>query len=173
MPAEDESPPDYRDAFGFLVRQLYQIVVALFAEVTEGIDVTPVQYAALQAIRDNPDNDQRLIGGLIAVDRTTINAVSLRLEQKRLIVRHQMAGRRLHLELTDAGRMALAEMAKVIPSHAERMLAPLEPDQRAEFMRLLKVVVEKNNDLSRVPLRGRAITVNKPIARKRSNDLND
>jgi len=151
----------YQNAFGFLVRVLYQIVLALFHEVAAGIDVTPVQYATLQAIYDNPDNDQRLIGSLIAVDRTTINAVSLRLEQKGMIVRHPAGGRRVHLELTDAGREVLVAMAKVIPSHAERMLAPLQPEQREQFLAMLKTIIQANNDMSRVPLRG-AISVNEP-----------
>ncbi|KRB86503.1 hypothetical protein ASE00_07330 [Sphingomonas sp. Root710] len=153
---DGENLPDYQNALGFLVRQLYQIVLALFLEVSSDIDVTPVQYAALQAIRDNPDNDQRLIGGLIAVDRTTINVVSLRLEQKGWIVRHVIGGRRLHLELTQAGRQVLIDMAKVIPAHAERILAPLEPAQRDSFMAMLKTLVEQNNDLSRAPLQGQA-----------------
>jgi DNA-binding MarR family transcriptional regulator len=152
----------YQNAFGFLVRQLYQIVVALFEEVTAGIDVTPVQYATLQAIYDNPDNDQRLIGGLITVDRTTINQVSLRLEQKGMIVRHPIGRRSFHLELTDVGRSILVEMAKVIPSHAERLLAPLKPAEREQFLAMLKTIIRENNDLSRVPLRGRGIAVNKP-----------
>jgi DNA-binding MarR family transcriptional regulator len=152
----------YQNAFGFLVRLLYQIVLALFHEVAAGIDITPVQYATLQAIYDTPDNDQRLIGSLIAVDRSTINAVSLRLEQKGMIVRHHIGGRRVHLELTDAGRAILVEMAKVIPGHAKRMLAPLPPEQREQFIEMLKTVIQANNDMSRVPLRGHAISVNEP-----------
>jgi len=171
--ARGEQPlPDYQNALGFLVRQLYQIVLALFLEVSDGIDITPVQYAALQAIRDNPDNDQRLIGGLIAVDRSTINVVSLRLEEKGMIVRHPIAGRRVRLELAEPGWVVLREMAKVIPAHADRILAPLQPDQRDAFMAMLKTLVDKNNDLSRAPLRGQSSAHNKPAKRggARSSD---
>ena len=39
---------------GHLIRRSQQIAVAIFFEEFEGYDVTPVQYAALIAIRDRP-----------------------------------------------------------------------------------------------------------------------
>lgn len=173
LTSDDQSLPDYQNALGFLVRQLYQIVLALFLEVSEGIDITPVQYAALQAIRENPENDQRLIGGLIAVDRSTINVVSLRLEEKGMIVRRPIGGRRVRLELAEPGRVVLREMAKVIPAHADRILAPLDPSQRDAFMQMLKILVEKNNDLSRAPLRGQASAHKRPTKRARTPSSGD
>jgi DNA-binding MarR family transcriptional regulator len=69
---------------GHLARRFQQIAVAVFlAEVGEaGFDLTPVQYAALAAIKTNPGIDQVSLAGLIAYDRTTITGVLDRLAQK-------------------------------------------------------------------------------------------
>ncbi len=46
---------------GHLIRRSQQIAGAIFFEEFEGYDVTPVQYAALIAIRDRPGMDQRTL----------------------------------------------------------------------------------------------------------------
>lgn len=59
---------------GHLIRRLQQIAVALFAArmAEAGLDLTPVQYAALSTIHDNPGVDQATLAGLIAYDRVTL-----------------------------------------------------------------------------------------------------
>ena len=42
---------------GHLIRRAQQIAVALFMEECAPVDITPVQYAALIAVRENPDLD--------------------------------------------------------------------------------------------------------------------
>ena len=79
---------DNNEMPGHLARRFQQIAVAVFlAEVGEaGFDLTPVQYAALSAIRTKPGIDQVTLAGLIAYDRTTITGVVDRLAQKGLLV---------------------------------------------------------------------------------------
>ena len=62
---------------GHLIRRLQQIAVSVFTErVTKaGFDITPVQFAALSTIAENPGLDQASLAGLIAYDRVTIGGV--------------------------------------------------------------------------------------------------
>ena len=56
---------------GHLIRRCQQIAVALFVEETERFDLTPVQYAALVSVRENPGIDQVGLVGRIALDRSS------------------------------------------------------------------------------------------------------
>jgi DNA-binding MarR family transcriptional regulator len=72
---------------GHLIRRLQQIAVAIFMEDTEDFDITPVQYAALTAVREHPDVDVTRLSALIAFDRSTLGNVVERLEAKGRLVR--------------------------------------------------------------------------------------
>ena len=84
---------DNNEMPGHLARRFQQIAVAVFLAEVEGagFDLTPVQYAALAAIKLNPGIDQVTLAGLIAYDRTTITGVVDRLVQKGLLVRQASA----------------------------------------------------------------------------------
>ena len=106
--AVEGSVRDNNEMPGHLARRFQQIAVAVFlAEIGEaGFDLTPVQYAALAAIRTNPGIDQATLAGLIAYDRTTITGVVDRLVQKGLLVRHPSSRdrRARELQITEAGK---------------------------------------------------------------------
>ena len=61
--------------------RLHQISVEIFASrmAEAGIDLTPVQFAALTTVDDNPGVDQATLAGLIAYDKVTIGGVVDRL----------------------------------------------------------------------------------------------
>lgn len=69
---------------GHLIRRLHQQSTQVFVQRTQaaGYDLTPVQYAALEAIYENPGSDQKFIAELIGYDRATIGGVVERLENK-------------------------------------------------------------------------------------------
>jgi DNA-binding MarR family transcriptional regulator len=138
---------------GHYIRRLQQIAVALFLQETEGLGVTPVQYAALQCIANAPGMDQRTLAGAIAFDTSTIAGVIDRLEARgwvtRTIAPDDRRARRL--ALTDAGQAALAAVQPGMKRTQQRILAPLSRDERAEFVRMLQVLVETNNEASRAP----------------------
>ncbi len=73
---------DFHDMPGHLIRRAHQISTAQFAEECAGFDLTSVQYAALVAIKANPDVDATRLSALIAFDRSTIGGVLERLEAK-------------------------------------------------------------------------------------------
>lgn len=145
---------------GHLARRFQQIAVAIFhAEVAKAAsDVTPVQYAALEAIRANPGIDQATLAGLIAHDRATITGVVDRLAQKALLVRQPSPRdrRARELHLTEDGQAALAQIRPAVDAAQDIMLRGLDADESEELMRLLLKAVTAVNDLSRAPMRAEA-----------------
>lgn len=138
---------------GHYIRRLQQIAVAIFLQETEATGVTPVQYAALQMVCNQPGIDQRSLARAIGFDTSTIAAVIDRLEARALLTRSvSPQDRRVRLlTLTDAGAQALASVHPGMRRAQERMLEPLPAAERAEFMRMLKQLVTANNELSRAP----------------------
>jgi MarR family transcriptional regulator, lower aerobic nicotinate degradation pathway regulator len=140
---------------GHLIRRSQQIAVAIFFEEFAGYDVTPVQYAALVAIRDRPCMDQRTLVDQIAIDRSTIGSMLKTLESRRLIrrVTPKDNQRVKQLFITEAGDRLLQSTREHIYRVQERILAPLNAKQRQLFTQLLSRLVHINNALSRAPLK--------------------
>ena len=140
---------------GHLIRRSQQIAVAIFFEEFEGHDVTPVQYAALIAIRDRPGMDQRTLVDQIAIDRSTIGSMLKTLESRRLILRVTPKNnqRVKQLFITEAGDRLLQSTREHIYRVQERILAPLNARERKLFSDLLSRLVHINNELSRAPLK--------------------
>ena len=112
---------------GHLIRRLQQIAVAVFAQECADHDVTPLQYAALVAVRDNPGLDATRVAALVAFDRSTIGNVMERLEGKGLIERRPNPDdRRVKiLHLAPAGQdKELQEVEAAVDRVQERLLAP-------------------------------------------------
>jgi DNA-binding MarR family transcriptional regulator len=142
---------------GHLIRRCQQIAVAIFVEEVgaAGFDLTPVQYAALVAVRENPGVDQAGLAGLIAFDRSTMGGVVERLEQRGWLRREpgREDRRTKRLFTTPAGDALLHAVEPAVRHAQERMLAPLPPDERPRFVAMLEQMVRLNNELSRAPLR--------------------
>jgi MarR family transcriptional regulator, lower aerobic nicotinate degradation pathway regulator len=138
---------------GFYIRRMQQIAVALFLQETEAHGVTPVQYAALQTVAGTPDIDQRTLARSIGLDTSTIAGVIDRLEARGLMLRSASPeDRRVRLlSLTPEGLELLEATLPSVLRAQQRMLEPLPPAERGEFMRMLRVLVTANNDLSRAP----------------------
>src|SRR4051812_23393437 len=140
---------------GHLIRRAQQIAVALFTEECAVFDLTPVQYAALVAIKEHPGIDATRLSALIAFDRSTLGNVLERLEARSLIERYASGeDKRVKLlKLTQSGA-ALSDRAEAAVLRAqERILKPLKAADRAKFMALLTQLVETNNEVSRAPQR--------------------
>jgi DNA-binding MarR family transcriptional regulator len=157
QPALERSVRDNNEMPGHLARRFQQIAVAVFlAEVEEaGFDLTPVQYAALAAIKINPGIDQVTLAGLIAYDRTTITGVVDRLVQKGLLVRNPSSRdrRARELQITEAGKRTLRAITPAVEAAQRTMLRGLTEKEGAELMRLLRKAIAAGNELSRAPLR--------------------
>lgn len=146
---------EVHDMPGHLIRRAQQIAVAIFLEECAAFDLTPVQYAALVAVKDNPGIDATRIAGLIAFDRTTISGVLERLESKGLIQRTSNdADRRAKLLVaTAAGKQLLKKAEPRVKQAQARILSPLDEDEQSLLLALLSKLVQLNNDASRAPRR--------------------
>ena len=140
---------------GYLFRRMQQIAVAIFAEECKAFDLTPVQYAALVAIRSHPGIDATRLSALIAFDRSTLGSVIERLEAKRLVARKASREdkRTKLLYLTGAGEALLRDIVPSVERAQARMLQPLKASDRKTLLGLLTQLVDLNNEASRVPLR--------------------
>jgi DNA-binding MarR family transcriptional regulator len=140
---------------GHLFRRMQQIAVAIFMEECAEFELTPVQYAALVAIREHPDIDATRLSAVIAFDRSTIGDVLERLEGKQLIVRRSTSqDKRLKLlQLAPRGKRLLAAILPAVDRAQERMLAPLSRSNRSKLMQLLVQLVDLNNENSPAPRR--------------------
>ncbi len=142
---------------GHLARRFQQIAVSVFVAEAEaaGYDLTPVQYAALAAVKAHKGIDQATLAGLIAYDRTTIGGVVDRLEQKGLVSRRVSAeDRRARvLEITVAGKRTLAGIEPAVAAAQKAMLRGLDASESAQLLRLLRKAIDASNELSRAPMR--------------------
>lgn len=148
-----DPPIDLQRLPGHYIRRLQQIAVALFMEETEPFGLTPVQFAALAAVRRDPGIDQRTLARTIGFDTSTIGGVVDRLERRGLMrrVTSPEDRRARRLEVTTEGRAVLREILPAVLRAQRRILAPLEAAERRAFVRALKVLVESNNTASRAP----------------------
>ncbi len=148
--------PDLDDLPGHAIRRLQQIAVAVFLQEAEPFGLTPVQFGALQAVRRAPGVDQRTLAATIGLDTSTTGGVIDRLEARGLLRRNPSpTDRRVRLLTpTDEGLDLLDRVYPAMLRAQERILEPLPAQERQEFMRMLRVLVSANNELSRAPSGG-------------------
>lgn len=144
---------DIDDLPGHAIRRLHQISVGIFMQEAGELGVTPVQYAALQRVGNQPGLDQRTLARGIALDTSTTAGVVDRLEARGWMERRTAPEdrRARQLFLTPDGQAALTATVPAMLRTQAQILAPLTPRQRTEFMRLLGMLVKENNTLSRAP----------------------
>ena len=127
---------------GHLIRRLHQKSTQIFQTQTQaaGLDLTSVQFAALDAIAQHPGIDQASLAETICFDRATIGGVIDRLESKGLVQRGVSAQdrrvRRLHL--TSKGERLLGNCRPVVETLQGDILSPLSPSERAVFLALAR-----------------------------------
>jgi DNA-binding MarR family transcriptional regulator len=138
---------------GYLFRRMQQIAVAIFVEECRAL--TPVQYAALVAIRTHPGIDATRLSAVIAFDRSTLGNVIERLETKAWVERKSSRDdkRVKLLYLTKAGEALLRDIMPSVDRAQARMLQPLKLADRRTLLALMTQLVDLNNEASRVPLR--------------------
>jgi DNA-binding MarR family transcriptional regulator len=153
MKSKLSKPVDLAELPGHAIRRLQQIAVAIFLEEAGPTGVTPVQYAALQAVANQPGIDQRSLAGAVGLDTSTIASVIDRLEARDLLSRSLSPDdRRVRLlALTAEGEAVLTQLLPAMRRAQDRILAPLNKGDRATFMRLLRTLVTENNEHSRAP----------------------
>ncbi len=143
------------DMPGHLLRRCQQIAVALFLQECRADDLTPLQYAVLKALDQHGELDQNRLGGLTALDRTTVSTVVGNLERRGLVARRRSRADRRHnaITCTPAGGALLRRAQPAVDAAQARILAPLAADEREGFLACLKKIADGNNLESRAPLK--------------------
>lgn len=126
---------------GHQIRRLNQISQAMFRErmAAEGVELTPVQYAALATLDERPGLDQASLAAIIAYDKVTIGGVIDRLAAKGLVDRRPSPTdrRAKALSLTPEGAALFARVRLVVWALQDDILAGLTGDERSCFLDLL------------------------------------
>jgi len=128
------------DMAGHLIRRLHQQSTQVFAQRTQaaGYDLTPVQFAALDAIQAHPGTDQATVAEMIAYDRATIGGVIDRLEQKGWVKRivSERDRRARELSLSPEGARIHATLLPIVQELQHEILGPLSEAERTAFLDL-------------------------------------
>ena len=134
---------NFGEAPGHQIRRAHQLSVAIFMEETAAFDVTPVQFAILNALMDDPGEDQITLSGRVAFDAATSGSVIGRLESKGWVRREADPSdkRRKLLWVTPAGEEVALQMKRAVSKVQSRLLGPLTKGEREQFAALLGKLV--------------------------------
>ncbi len=114
---------DLYDQPGHLIRRAQQIAVSIFHS-TFDYKVTPIQYAVLRILQDNPGIDQVTMAGLCAIDTSTAANLAVRLERRGLVKRTVPSkSKRFRLLQSDAARHGACETTQPVRPSRESSLA--------------------------------------------------
>ncbi|WGT51157.1 MULTISPECIES: MarR family winged helix-turn-helix transcriptional regulator [Thioclava] len=139
MPNEFETMP------GHLIRRLNQRSTAVFQKRIKDapLELTSVQFAALDALSREPGMDQAQLAARIAYDRATIGDVVKRLVQKGLVERtvSETDRRARSLHLSPKGAEALEGARPVVTRLQAEILEGLSEEEAAQFIVLARKAV--------------------------------
>jgi DNA-binding MarR family transcriptional regulator len=140
---------DFAHAPGHLIRRAQQIAVAVFAEHLAAFDVTPVQFAILNALMDAPGTDQVSLASRVAFDAATFGSVIGRLETKGWVRREASPHdrRRKLLWLTLEGEKAVLTMAPQVAQVQALILQPLQAQEQQQLLGLLAKLVSAQSNV--------------------------
>src|SRR3954468_4499817 len=146
MPQSAPRAFDFRHAPGHLIRRAHQRAVAIFMDETAEFGVTPVQFAILNALIEDPGEDQVTLAGKVAFDAATFGSVIGRLEAKGWVKRKADAQdkRRKLLWITPHGEKAAMAMKRVVAKAQLKILGPLEPAERDQLVALPDKLVNRS-----------------------------
>jgi MarR family transcriptional regulator, lower aerobic nicotinate degradation pathway regulator len=158
LPAAPDDEPSIEDlgmAPALCARRLYQLGAAMVAVHTLQARLSPVQFAALQAVHNQPGLDQRALAGQIAQDASTTTVVVDKLAERGLLVKGLAPAdsRTRLLSLTEAGREVLAKLQPQVRKAQAALLRPLPRAEQLQFMRMLVTLLEAHG---KVPKSGSA-----------------
>lgn len=141
---------NFSEAPGHQIRRAHQLSIALFMEETAGFDVTPVQFAILNALMDDPGEDQVTLSGRVAFDAATSGSVIGRLETKGWVRREADPAdkRRKLLWVTPEGEKVALRMKRAVNKVQSRLLGPLTAEERKQLGALLGKLIAGHEDMA-------------------------
>ncbi|MCW4386027.1 MarR family winged helix-turn-helix transcriptional regulator [Salinibacterium sp. SYSU T00001] len=135
--------PELSESTGFLVRRVQHLHSQLWLHGGDS-DVSPVQFGVLSLLETNPGVDQRELGDILELDRSTVTEIVTRMERRNYLkrTRDDADRRRKILTLTDQGRRLLVELRPHANKVAAAFVGHLRQADREELNRLLRLVLE-------------------------------
>ena len=129
---------------GHLIRRLQQYAVLMFHEETAGFDLTPTQYVTLQVVEHRPGIDQITLSEMTAIDRSMTARIVDALARRRLLDKRPATNdkRANSLFITAKARRLLAAIEASVDRSQARILAPLRPAQRRQFVRMVRTLLD-------------------------------
>ncbi|MBO0714200.1 MAG: winged helix-turn-helix transcriptional regulator [Acidimicrobiales bacterium] len=141
----DEPHPHH---VGHLIRRAQQIHNKVWSTDVSS-EVTSPQMALLVALTRYPGIDQRTLGALVSLDRSTTADVVERMLGRGYVQKTRDPGdrRRNVLRLTEAGELLVKELQPRTEKNNDRLLGLLPPDDAQELVRLLTSFVTAAADV--------------------------
>lgn len=126
-----------------LKRAQHALRLALDAEL-EKVGLSLAQYAALAALKEQPDASNAALARLCFVTPQTMNALLASLVAERLVQRrpHPGHGRIITLRLTERGARRFAEADRLAAEVERRMLAGTSQQERKRLVALLRTFTD-------------------------------
>ena len=130
---------------GHLIRRLQQISGQVFSNRMDeaGFDLTPVQFATMQALHSASGIEQAEIAATIAYDRATIGGVIDRLEQKGYVSRvvSSRDRRAREVRLTKEGFRVFEAVRPVVDQMQSEILTGLTATEQKQFSKLAQKII--------------------------------
>lgn len=130
------------DAPGHLLRRCQQRAVEIFTQEVGSTRLTPRQFALLVTLARRPGLTQTELVAETGIDRSTVGDMIDRLVRRGL-VRRRRSGRDQRantLVILAAGLAAVREAIPAVERTQERIMAPLPPEMRAQFIEALRLM---------------------------------
>lgn len=129
---------------GFLVRLLDTRSSVLYEKLTGQSDITPRQFGVLLTLHQQGTLTLTELARHIRVDRSTLGEMINRMAKRSLITKRDNGsdGRSAEVLLAPAGKNLLLKLVTGTAKLQAALLAPLPPEDRAHFMRCVKLIAE-------------------------------
>jgi DNA-binding MarR family transcriptional regulator len=147
---EDGAAPVHRVPAA-LARRFDQICVSTLAQALAGEDLTPLEFAVLRYVDEEPGIDQSELCERLAIDRNSTSLLVNRLEANGLLTRRVNGDDRRArlLKLTSGGKRLHDHVRPKTFAGWQRMLSVLKPAERELLLDLLVRLIEGNWTLAR------------------------
>jgi len=157
-----------------LARRFNQICLGIGDEVTRHFNLSPIEFAVVAAIEDEPGLDQRRLAARLAIDTVSVSKLLDRLEKLRLVRRTVNSDDRRArvLSLTARGREVRVKIGVGFRAAHEKIMAPLSSDEQRRLIELLVRLVEGNEAYAR-PGNGRRKPMRKSHSAQKKGDGNE
>ena len=145
---EQPGPPrEFLESPAYLLKRLGMKAKIRTMEALEPTGLNPYHHAVLALLDEEPSETQAMIADALGYDRSHLVGLLDELEEQALIERRRDPDdRRRHVvSLTPAGKRKLGELRAIVRQVEDDFLAPLDREQRATLVSLLRELARRND----------------------------